>query len=156
MVLPSSPLGSVILKASPFGLTNLEIVSRQTESMPSREKNTILAEAVQQLIAYFDGALRQFNLPIDWTGITGFQEQVLRATAQIPYGETRTYGEIARALNKPTGSRAVGHALAANPLPIILPCHRVIGADNSMRGFSAPGGVTAKAWLLTLEGARLL
>jgi len=156
MVLPSSPLGSIILKASPLGLTGLDIVKRPPEANLANTRSAVLREAAQQLIAYFDGLLHQFDLPVDWSAIPDFQEQVLRFTLKIPYGETRTYGEIARFLNKPNGSRAVGNALASNPIPIIIPCHRVIGADNSLRGFSAPGGVSAKAWLLALEGARLL
>jgi len=159
MLMPSSPLGAILITASPLGLTGLSITTNASETQRAASataRNTLLVEAARQLTAYFDGVLREFTLPIDWSGMPDFQEQVLRCIQRIPYGQTRAYGEIARALGSPTGSRAVGSALAAHPIPIILPCHRVVGADNSLRGFSAPGGVSAKAWLLALEGARLL
>jgi methylated-DNA-[protein]-cysteine S-methyltransferase len=91
---------------------------------------------------------------IDWGGLnlTEFQEEVLRATLAIPYGETRSYGEIAGLVGSPRAARAVGQAEARNPMPLIIPCHRVIGSDGGMVGYGGPDGVDVKAWLLALEG----
>jgi methylated-DNA-[protein]-cysteine S-methyltransferase len=115
----------------------------------------IAAEALRQLDAYFAGQLQTFDLPIDWETMRPFQQQVLRLAASIPFGQVRTYGEIAIVLGGAGHARAVGHALATNPIGIILPCHRVVGADGGLHGFSAAGGLATKAWLLRLEGHTL-
>lgn len=107
-------------------------------------------DALQQYIA---GDRRSFELPIEWRVLTEFQADVLRLVHMIPYGETRTYGDIATTLNKPNASRAVGRANATNPMPIIIPCHRVIGSRGNLRGYNAPNGIAVKAWLLKLEGS---
>jgi methylated-DNA-[protein]-cysteine S-methyltransferase len=111
----------------------------------------LLTEGLAQLAAYFDGRLKRFDLPLEWGA--GLHESVRRAMADIPYGETRTYGQIARVVGAP--AQAVGQACGANPLPILIPCHRVTGT-NWFGGFSAPGGVETKAALLRHEGALLL
>jgi methylated-DNA-[protein]-cysteine S-methyltransferase len=107
-------------------------------------------EVVRQLKAYFDGQLKAFDLPLAPQG-TEFQRQVWRALQTIPYGRTKSYGEIARRLGRPEASRAVGAANGQNPIPVIIPCHRVIGADGSLTGFG--GGLPIKRKLLALEGA---
>ncbi len=104
--------------------------------------------AKQQLRAYFAGELLQFDLPLAPVG-TQFQQQVWQALQSIPYGQTRSYGEIAAQVGKPLASRAVGAANGRNPLPIVIPCHRVIGATGSLTGFG--GGLEAKSLLLRLE-----
>ena len=109
----------------------------------------LLREAEGQLIAYFEGRLRTFDLPVDLRG-TPFQQAVWRALRDIPFGETRSYGEIARAVGNPRASRAVGMANNRNPISIIVPCHRVIGADGSLTGYG--GGLDVKRFLLRLEG----
>lgn len=114
-------------------------------------KSALLQEGLSQLAAYFDGNLQRFDLPLDWG--TGLNEAVRRAMAAIPLGETRTYGQIAKVVGAP--AQAVGQACGANPLPIVIPCHRVTGT-NWFGGFSAPGGVETKAALLRHEGALLL
>lgn len=114
-------------------------------------ESALLTEGLAQLAAYFDGRLRRFDLPLDWG--TGLNEAVRRAMADIPHGETRTYGQIAKVVGAP--AQAVGQACGANPLPIVIPCHRVTGTDW-FGGFSAPGGVETKAALLRHEGALLL
>nr|WP_242070286.1 methylated-DNA--[protein]-cysteine S-methyltransferase [Tabrizicola soli] len=115
------------------------------------EGSDLLDEAAAQLRAYFDRRLLRFDLPFDWG--EGLDAAVRRAMADIPLGETRTYGQIARAVGAP--AQAVGQACGANPLPILIPCHRVTGTDW-FGGFSAPGGVETKAALLRHEGALLL
>lgn len=110
-----------------------------------------LRRAAAQIDEYFQGSRREFDLDLEPTG-TPFQLKVLDALATIPYGETRSYGEIATQIGKPRAVRAVGAANGRNPLPIVLPCHRVIGADGSLTGFG--GGLETKRYLLDLEGAR--
>ena len=110
-----------------------------------------LHRAATQLKEYFRGERRQFELELEPTG-TPFQLTVLDALAKIPYGETRSYGEVAAQIGRPKAVRAVGAANGRNPLPIVLPCHRVIGADGSLTGFG--GGIETKRYLLDLEGAR--
>ena len=115
------------------------------------DESALLAEALRQLQAYFDGRLRWFDLPLDWG--TGLNAAVRRVMAEIPYGETRTYGQIAKVVG--AAPQAVGQACGGNRLPIIIPCHRVTGTDW-FGGYSAPGGVETKAALLRHEGALLL
>ena len=112
------------------------------------EGSPLLDEALRQVAAYFDRRLTVFDLPLDFG--TGFPEQVRRAMVAIPLGQTRTYGDIARDLA--TQAQAVGQACGANPIPIIIPCHRVLAATG-LGGFSAKGGVETKVWLLKHEGA---
>lgn len=107
-------------------------------------------EAKRQLRAYFARELQVFDLSLSPQG-TDFQHQVWRALRSIPYGQTRSYGEIAKQIGKPSASRAVGAANGRNPLPIVVPCHRVIGSTGTLTGFG--GGLEAKATLLKLEGA---
>lgn len=114
-------------------------------------QSALLEEGLAQLAAYFDGRLKRFDLPLDWG--TGLNARVRRAMADIPFGETRTYGQIAKVVG--AAPQAVGQACGANPLPILIPCHRVTGTDW-FGGFSAPGGVETKAALLRHEGALLL
>jgi len=111
----------------------------------------VLAAAAAQLTEYFAGERQQFDLALAGVG-TNFQQLVWRALTTIPYGETWTYGELARAIGRPSASRAVGAANSKNPLGIIVPCHRVIGASGELTGYA--GGVAAKQWLLEHERAR--
>jgi O-6-methylguanine DNA methyltransferase len=104
-----------------------------------------------ELEEYARGERRVFDLPLNWSRIQPFQRAVLETANRIPYGETRTYGWIAREIGKPHAARAVGAALGANPIPIILPCHRVIGSDGGLHGYG--GGLPLKRRLLELEGA---
>lgn len=115
------------------------------------EVSPLVDEAARQLQAYFAGRLSRFDLPLDWGH--GLNAAVRRAMAAIPIGQTRTYGEIAKLVGAP--AQAVGQACGANPLPILIPCHRVTGTDW-FGGFSAPGGVETKAALLRHEGALLI
>jgi len=124
-------------------------------SVPSPEcgprARALLLEAIRELKAYFRGELRRFSCPLDLGGrATPFQARIWEALQAIPYGETRSYGEIARALRQPHASRAVGRSCGQNPLPVIVPCHRVVGSDGSLTGFSA--GLPLKTLLLSIEG----
>lgn len=114
------------------------------------EDSTAFAAVRQQLDAYFGGTLRRFDIPLAPRG-TEFQLAVWEALTHIPYGETITYGDLAIRIGNPTAVRAVGAANGANPIPIVVPCHRVIGADGSLTGFG--GGLDTKRWLLRHEGA---
>jgi len=123
---------------------------------PEKATNPVLCACRQQMEEYFAGQRKAFDLPLDWQSIQGFQREALLELLKIPYGEVRTYGEIARALGKPAAARAVGMALAKNPLPILIPCHRVVAASGHLTGFSAGDGLNSKAWLLQLEGHRVV
>jgi methylated-DNA-[protein]-cysteine S-methyltransferase len=140
------PFGPVALVERDGMLVGLEWRLPEVSS-----ESALLAEGLAQLADYFAGRLTRFDLALDWG--TGLNAAVRRAMADIPYGETRTYGQIAKVVGAP--AQAVGQACGANPLPIIIPCHRVTGT-NWFGGFSAPGGVETKAALLQHEGALLL
>lgn len=109
------------------------------------------AEPLRQLAEYLAGGLRRFTLKLDLSGMSPFQQKVLLITSQIHYGQTATYKEIAIQVGKPNASRAVGRVEATNPMPLVIPCHRVVGSDGSLHGYGGPGGIKLKAWLLQLE-----
>ena len=113
----------------------------------------VLADASGQLYEYLSGVRTHFSLPLDLSRLTDFQRVVLQAVASVPYGETRSYGEVAAQIGRPYAARAVGGANARNRLPMVIPCHRIIAADGSLGGFSGPGGLHTKRRLLDLEGA---
>lgn len=106
---------------------------------------------LEQIQAYLAGERRDFDLAIDWTVLSAFQIRALRATLAIPYGQTKTYGEIAAFIGAPSAARAVGRAEATNPMPLVIPCHRVLGSDGKLHGYGGRGGLTTKAWLLEME-----
>ncbi len=101
---------------------------------------------------YLEGEQKDLDIPVDWSIFPEFQKKVLKLAYDIPFGSVETYGQLAVQTGNPKGSRAVGAALGNNPIPIVIPCHRVVGVDGSLHGYSAPGGLATKAWLLTLEG----
>ncbi len=109
-------------------------------------------QALAQLAEYLEGQRRQFTFPIDWSVLrSDFQRTALQIVAAIPYGETRTYGEIAAQMGCPQAQRAMGRANATNPMPLVIPCHRVIGSDGKLHGYGGWGGLKTKQWLLDLE-----
>ena len=116
----------------------------------AQTQNTPTA-AINQVEEYFAGKRQSFTLPIDWQQFTDFQIDVYRAVISVPFGQTRTYGQIAAQIGRPKAARAVGAANAANPLPIIIPCHRLVGKDGTLRGYGGKGGIKTKQWLLDLE-----
>lgn len=162
--IPESPVGKIIVAvarervvAVDFGVELDEFLLRIRKRgyrrfLPSQERTMAACLQVQ---GYLDGELAEFDLESDLSGLTDFQKEVLLAAMSIPRGQVKTYGQIARSLGRPQSSRAVGRALGSNPIPLVIPCHRVIGSDGSLRGYSGGGGVRSKAFLLKLEGAQL-
>jgi len=148
-----SPIGRLLLTSDGTALTGLYMEpSRKSQSTDGwAEDGTAqpLAAAVRQLTEYFAGTRRKFDMPLRMQG-TAFQQRVWRELTEIPYGETWSYGELARRIGKPSASRAVGLANGRNPISLIVPCHRVIGADGTLTGYG--GGLPRKRWLLAHEG----
>ena len=140
-----TPLGAVCLTEDDGSITRIELTDVADEALAP---TPLLHEAKQQILAYLRGERQQLDFPIRMVG-TPFQQRVWRALQQIPYGSTRTYGEIASAIGNPRASRAVGMACNKNPLLLIIPCHRVVGAGGKLTGFAY--GMDAKQWLLELE-----
>lgn len=149
-----SPLGPVLLEARNGRLARVGIAATEpAQPLPAREDDAaVLAAARTQLDEYFAAQRTTFDLPLDADG-TPFQEAVWAQLRAIPFGATRSYGEIAAALRRPDAARAVGAANGANPLAIVVPCHRVIGAGGALTGFAA--GIERKRWLLDHEAGRL-
>ena len=150
----SSPLGRILLTADDHGLTGINFQDARGAKRPPRdsiESSAPFKEAERQISAYFRGELKKFRLPLSFTG-TAFQRSVWKALGSIPYGRTISYGELAKSIGKPTACRAVGAANGRNPLPIVVPCHRVIGSDGRLTGYY--GGTHLKEYLLNLEAGR--
>jgi len=149
-----SPIGPLTLAGVDGRLRHLRMVDQTHE--PSREHwqpdDTVFPDVVDQLDAYFAGDLKEFDVALDLVG-TAFQRKVWAALLTIPFGETRSYGEIARQIGSPGASRAVGLANGHNPVAIIVPCHRVIGANGGLTGYG--GGLERKRMLLDMEKGRI-
>jgi len=145
----ASPVGVLTLVASGQGLAAVLWEKDDPARVRLGPLAAVLEEPARQLDGCFAGARRAFDLPLDFQG-TDFQRAVWAALLTIPYGETRSYADIARAIGRPTAMRAVGAANGRNPLSIIAPCHRVIGSNGALTGFA--GGLAAKRHLLALEG----
>jgi O-6-methylguanine DNA methyltransferase len=144
---------TVLLVAGDCGLRSIDFRSEPPAGGERNDANRVTVEAARQLRAYFAGQLRRFDLPLDMQG-TPFQLRVWHELERIPYGETRSYRQIAAAVGAPRAVRAVGAANGANPIPIVVPCHRVIGASGKLVGYG--GGLPLKKRLLELEGSRAL
>jgi methylated-DNA-[protein]-cysteine S-methyltransferase len=150
-----SPVGKLKLVASQSGLTAILWENDNPRRVPLNDlvednDQPILLETERQLKEYFAGERNSFSIPLDMRG-TAFQKDVWRALLAIPFGETLSYGQIAKKLGRPSASRAVGAANGRNPISIIVPCHRVIGSTGKLTGFA--GGLEAKSHLLNLETA---
>ena len=145
-----SLIGRLVVFADGHGITEIRF-RNNSSPLPSAQgsANEWLELAIEQLNAYFNNRLTKFELPLSLSG-TAFQQGVWRELQKINYGSTASYGQIAAAINKPKAARAVGMANNKNPIPIIIPCHRVIGSNGSLTGFA--GGLEAKRWLLRHEG----
>ena len=155
-----SPLGKYIIGSSANGVVCVKTESHMTSLMSRWRKQGIEAKEargrndgiIAELDAYFSGALKKFSVPVDLRG-TEFQRRVWELLLNIPYGETRSYRQIASAMGRPEASRAVGQAIGTNPVAIIVPCHRVIGANGGLVGYG--GGLHRKQALLELEAKHL-
>ena len=155
-----SPLGSLTVVVTPRGLVRLsypgEGIGEQLQELADRVSPRILEapertdDVRRQLDAYFSGRRHAFDVPIDWRLVRGFAGDVLRATARIPFGGVASYREIAAAAGSPNAYRAAGNALGSNPVPIVVPCHRVLHAGGGLGGYT--GGLERKRYLLQLEG----
>ncbi|GAA1907369.1 methylated-DNA--[protein]-cysteine S-methyltransferase [Streptomyces durmitorensis] len=160
----ASDIGPLMLAATDDGLVSVvfhatdEVRDKALERLGSRlgaepveaPGSPLLAESIRQLTAYFAGERHDFELPLDWSLISGFNRQVLRELTTVPYGAVVGYGDLARRVGQPGAAQAVGMAMGANPLPIVVPCHRVVESDGGIGGFG--GGVETKRQLLALEG----
>ena len=156
--LTESPIGTISFMAGETGLKKVSFCALSVlkndlnlrDAMPSLQGLNILGQLLAEMKKYLLGQQKDFTIAIDWNIFGGFQSRVLEMTAKIPYGEVLTYGDIARRLSMPKAARAVGNALRSNPVPIVIPCHRVIGSDGGLAGYI--GGLERKAYLLRLEG----
>jgi O-6-methylguanine DNA methyltransferase len=159
-ILSGTPLGPVYVASCDRGLLAIQIGDVEAKFLQNlvslhggaliRSEDQLIP-IMQQISTYLEGKRKTFDVPIYWEMMSAFQQEALRVVSTIPYGETRSYGQIAAQLGRPQASRAVGRANASNPLPLVIPCHRVIGADGSLRGYGAGEGLKTKAWLLAME-----
>jgi methylated-DNA-[protein]-cysteine S-methyltransferase len=160
--LHDSPLGRLLVGATSEGLVRVGLPSEDEDAVLHqlaeqisprvlRSARPSLALARHELDEYFEGTRRDFDIPLDWRLAQGFRREVLRATAEIPYGQTSSYRAVATRAGSPRAVRAAGTALATNPLPIVVPCHRVLRSGGALGSYR--GGAAAKAALLELEGA---
>lgn len=159
---PASPIGAFFVGLSEHGVVALsfeESEERFLDWLQRRLKATVvcepgkLREVVSQVLEYLEGRRDVFTLTYDLRSATPFQRDVLTTVQEVPRGKYLTYGELARRIGKPGAARAVGQALGSNPIPILIPCHRVLASDGSLGGYSGRGGVRTKEALLRLEGA---
>ncbi len=157
-----TPIGNIWLAVTDAGLAavaggmareDFEIHLIRRFHRPIKYDPIRVREAALQVRDYLARKRKDFTLGIDWSVLRPFQRTVLKATGEIPYGETRTYKEIAEKIQRPTAARAVGRAEATNPMPLVLPCHRVIGCDGKLHGYGFGKGLKTKEWLLQTEGA---
>ena len=160
--LDETPLGVIWTAVSEVGLVAVSLwedearfvdeVRGLTGATPVYAPERVTA-VIDQIGQYLRRERTAFDLPIDWSVMTPFQAVALRAVYAIPYGRTLTYKAVAQKIGRPQAVRAVGRANATNPMPLVIPCHRVLGGDGKLRGYGAPGGLETKAWLLRLEGS---
>jgi methylated-DNA-[protein]-cysteine S-methyltransferase len=157
-----SPLGGLFVAMSDRGICAVEFGSPESAFLGHLDRRARLARdpkavhrTLEELTEYFFGKRAAFDLPLDLSALTPFQRGVLDVTCRIAPGQVWTYRRVAEEMGRPKSSRPVGQALAHNPVPIVIPCHRVIASDGSLGGYSGGAGLPAKRWLLRLEGAAL-
>lgn len=148
-----SPIGRIEITSDGESITGLSIERAGTLPWDGAPENSapVLDSAVAQLTEYFAGTRRDFDVPVSVSG-TEFQRSVWNELSQLPYGTVLSYGEIGHATGRATAGRAVGGAVGANPIPIIIPCHRVLAGDKRITGYSGGNGIPTKVWLLDHEG----
>lgn len=148
-----SPIGRLEITASGDRVVGLDI--ERDGSLPhesvAEKKSAVLVKTAKQLSEYFAGKRREFDVPVALAG-TAFQKSVWDTLAGIPFGQVRSYGDVGMSTGRATAGRAVGGAVGANPIPIIVPCHRVLASDGRITGYSGGNGIQTKAWLLDHEG----
>ena len=153
--LNGTPVGDLRLAVSDEGLIAVEWASTQIDFdsylLPFEPERVALYTT--ELREYLEGKRREFTFQINWGIFRPFQRQALQAVYKIPYGETRTYADIALEIHRPRAYRAVGRANATNPMPIVIPCHRLIGRDGKLHGYGGGEGLKTKEWLLKMEKA---
>jgi len=156
----NSPLGQLFVAVSQqglcaveFGKTESEFLARLRRQATPAKTDNATAKALAQLREYFSGRRHSFNLALDLSSLTPFQREVLAVTSRIPWGEVWSYRRVAEEMGRPKSSRPVGQALGRNPIPIVIPCHRVIASDGGPGGYSGGTGLASKRWLLRHEGA---
>jgi methylated-DNA-[protein]-cysteine S-methyltransferase len=147
-IIIASPIGNIRIEGSESGISRIRLMTDQ-EVNESEGVPEILQDAVLQLREYFDGTRKEFDLKLDFGHAPAFHQEVWKMVKLIPYGRTRTYADIAEIIDHAHAFRAVGHANGMNPLPIVIPCHRVIGKDGSLTGYYY--GLELKRWLLSHE-----
>jgi methylated-DNA-[protein]-cysteine S-methyltransferase len=156
-----SPIGRLTIGVTPRGLVRVAFAEEGPDDVAEELARLVSPRVMEsaratdgwrrELEEFFDARRQTFDLRVDRRLLRGIQRDVLRATSRVPYGRVATYGEIARKIGHPTAARAVGRSLGANPIPVVIPCHRVIGASGALTGYG--GGIERKLALLTLEGA---
>lgn len=153
LLIVDTPIGRISLRSVGDAVTSLDIERNGHVSGEGEAPVTtpVLEQAAREVQEYFTGTRTSFDVPVDLVG-TDFQRSVWAELAAIPFGETRGYGEIGLATGRATAGRAVGGAVGANPVPLLVPCHRVLASDRRITGYSAGNGVSTKVWLLDHEG----
>jgi len=157
--LKNSPLGDLLIAASPRGLVAVEWAKSQLQldSYLARLKADVeinqakVQPYAKEIFEYLLGKRKKFSCAIDWATLKPFQLKALKAVFAIPYGQTRTYADIAAQIGRSHAYRAVGRANATNPMPLVIPCHRVIGTDRKLHGYGGGDGLPTKEWLLKME-----
>ncbi|MAT45401.1 MAG: hypothetical protein CL609_23990 [Anaerolineaceae bacterium] len=155
LIVTDTPLGNIHYFASSFGLVSLAFYAELVDLPPMVNLPEGLTKLKNEIIAYFKGSKQGFTTEVDLSALTSFQQDVLEACIEIPFGATRTYGDLAKAVGKPKAAQAVGGVMARNPIPLVIPCHRVIATSGGMQGYSAAGGIKTKQFLLAHEGITL-
>ena len=159
--LNNTPLGDLRIAASDLGLVAVEWTDSQPElyaylfrlKRTVEQNQKIIHPYAKELGEYLKGKRRNFTFAIDWSTLRPFQMKTLKTVCAIPYGETQTYADIAMRIGHPNAYRAIGRANATNPMPLVIPCHRVIGKDGKLHGYGGGDGLPTKEWLLKMEGA---
>jgi methylated-DNA-[protein]-cysteine S-methyltransferase len=152
----TSSIGTISIYGSTAGIARVSLEEPPQALQRDEGNSQVLLEARRQILQYLEGDRVAFDLFLDWKSIYHFQKDVLQLTLNIPFGEVRTYGQLAAQLHKPGAARAVGAALARNPLPILIPCHRVVASNGHLTGYLGGKGIATKQWLLEREGHRVV
>ena len=159
-----TPLGDLRFAVSTLGLVAIEWTQSQSRlddylrrlKAAVEPNQKVTRPYAKELVEYLKGKRRSFTVAIDWSTLRPFQLKTLKAVYAIPYGETRTYAESALEIGHPNAYRAVGRANATNPIPLVIPCHRVIGKDGKLHGYGGGDGLPTKEWLLKMEGVMMV